>query len=100
MKKFTPYSVFGLILIVGLLLSGCIAAQANVVEDQLAEEAHQHDDGSTNGISATESDGVNTAFDIVHAKVVKDGDVLHFQQAVVGEAGSVIPDETGPTGRR
>lgn len=83
------------LLLVLLLLGGCIAvapvqnptptvtaeALANVVE--------------TAGIEAAPSDGVEAAFDIVHAQVIRDGAFLNFQQIVVGQVGSVIPSETG-----
>lgn len=46
-------------------------------------------------ISDGSTDGVDPEFDIVFARVERFGSVLLFHQVVVGEAGSVIPDEHG-----
>jgi len=52
-----------------------------------------HDDGEP--IHGDESEGVDPAFDVVFAQVVRLGTELHFQMVVAGEAGSVVPEPTG-----
>jgi hypothetical protein len=47
------------------------------------------------GIVAERSDTVDSAFDLVHTSVFKEGDNLVFQEIVAGEAGSVQPTATG-----
>lgn len=52
-----------------------------------------HDDGEP--IHGGESEGVDAAFDIVYAQVVRVGSNLLFQMVVNGEAGVAIPEATG-----
>lgn len=68
-----------------LLLSGCQPIQPAAPASTTPPE----------GIVAEASATVDSAFDIVHARVYKDGDHLIFQQIVTGEAGATQPTPTG-----
>ena len=53
------------------------------------------DGGHTGGITAAETPAALSAFDIVHARITSDGNVLTFHMAVSGEAGISRPAATG-----
>lgn len=73
------------------IFSGCVAVTP-VAEPTM--EAPQ-EASETTPIDAPRSDGVEAAFDIVHAQIRRDGAFLNFQQVVAGEAGSILPTESG-----
>ncbi|WP_028023457.1 hypothetical protein [Enterovibrio calviensis] len=54
-----------------------------------------HQDVHEGHIVSDKKDGISPTFDIVHAKVVKNGTSLTFQTAVVGEAGKEKPESVG-----
>lgn len=78
-------------LLILAMVSGCVAVAP--VGDPAAEAPQ--DASATAGINAPNSDGVEAALDIVHAQVSRDGAFLNFQLIVAGQAGSIIPTETG-----
>ena len=68
-----------------LLLSGCQPIQPPAPSST----------APPTGIVAEASATVDSAFDIVHARVYKDGDHLIFQQIVTGKAGATQPPPVG-----
>ena len=57
--------------------------------------AHSKHDGH---IISSETEGVSKSFDIVHAKVVRNGSALRFQSEVVNQLGEEKPDANGQLG--
>lgn len=72
-------------------LSGCVPIKP--VAGPTAESPQ--DIADTAGIDAPTSEGVEAAFDIVHAQVSRNGAFLNFEQIVVGEVGSIMPTVGG-----
>ncbi|MEI8608217.1 hypothetical protein P4S70_03735 [Enterovibrio sp. Hal110] len=63
-----------------------LSLSASVTAHQNAHEGH---------IVSGKKEGISPTFDIVHAKVVKNGTSLTFQTEVVGEAGKEKPASVG-----
>lgn len=85
-------------MICALLLGGCIAAESIPGPAPASEDAAIHVGAShteEGGVEASQSEGVNPAFDIVHAQVKREGAFIVFQQLLVAEAGSITPEVTG-----
>lgn len=57
--------------------------------------AAQADPGHTGGIHTAPKQGVNAAFDIVHTKIVTEGNTAVFHIAVSGKAGKSRPSKVG-----
>lgn len=56
---------------------------------------YAQDGGVSDSIVSEPSDDINPAFDITAAQVHRLGSTVYFQQEVVGDAGSEIPEATG-----
>ena len=83
---------FPFTLLLGLLFLGGCRAETPTQTAAPAVAAASATEATS--IDAPQSEGVDAAFDIVHAQVSREGAFLIFQQLVVGEAGSVIPTAT------
>ncbi|MGA6107015.1 hypothetical protein ABS648_14105 [Pseudomonas solani] len=65
---------------------------ALAVAGAIAAPASAHEAG---GIHSEKGGKVEAAFDLVHTRVSRDGDMLVFEQLVDGEAGSRVPSAKG-----
>jgi len=93
-------TLFTILSLALLLAGGCVAitpTAATTIPEPTTDPTTEspHDIAEAAGIDAPNSEGVEAAFDIIHAQVRREGAFLLFQQVVAGQVGSIVPAENG-----
>lgn len=89
-QKYIPIK-FLLAALTMIFVAACTSRNVEQTQPEVHDETHDHE----GHIIAEDSQDIRAEFDIIHARVVTEGENLVFHQEVRGKAGSSSPDTVG-----